>query len=161
MLRAMSGAETPAVHPDRRPDHAAEASPAPPDLRGLCAEANHLHRALFGGEAPPEVQRQYARALRDAPLAESPRCDRPRLLERGADLEAIELALRRRTPANALTQRFHVLCYLVEARPESFERFVNEPPRFVTGTLALGLHALRSLYKLIKGRCLMRIHRVG
>jgi len=132
----------------------------PPDPRDLRAEANHLHRALFGGDAPEEVREQYASALQAAPLAEVPRCDLSRLIARGLDLEALELALRRRTRVNALSQRFQVLCYLAEARPEYYSRFVNESPRFLVGWLALGLHAVRSVYKLIKGRCLLRIHDV-
>jgi hypothetical protein len=131
-----------------------------PGLRDLRTEANHLHRALFGRDAPAEVQDQYARALQTAPLAEVPRCDLTALIERGVDLEALELALRRRARVNALTQRFQVLCYLAEARPEYYSRFVNEPPRFLVGWLTLGLHTARSVYKLIKGQWLLRIHDV-
>ena len=82
-------------------------------------------------------------------------------MERDVDLEAMELALRRRNPGNSLTQRFRVLCYLTEVRPEYFDRFVNETPGFVAGALTLGLLALRSLYKLAKGDILLWIHDVG
>jgi hypothetical protein len=125
------------------------------------AEANCLHRALFGRDAPEEVQTQYVNALQGAVLADFPRCDLGRLIERGIDLEALELALRRRARVNGLTQRFHALCYLVEVRPEYYARFVNEPPHFTTGVLVLAWHVIRSAYKLVKGRCLMWIHRVG
>jgi hypothetical protein len=127
------------------------------DLR---AEASYLHRALFGRDAPEEVQAQYASALGAAPLAEVPRCDLARLIARGVDLEAVELALRRRTRANGLTQRFHVLCYLAEARPDCYAHFVNEQPRFFLGWLALAWHGARSLYKLLKGRWLLSIHAI-
>ena len=151
----------PVTPPEPRADRARETPRPPPDPGRLRAEANHLHRALFGHDAPAEVQRQYADALQGAPLAEFPRCDLTRLMERGIDLEAIELALRRRARVNALTQRFHVLCYLVEVRPEYYPRFVNESSRFAVGWLTLGLHAARSVYKLVKGLCLLRIHGVG
>ena len=121
-------------------------------------EANHIHRALFGQDAPEEVHRQYASALEALPLTEWPRIDLERLIERGADLEALELALRRSRRRNALTQRFQVLCYLAEVRPDNFGRFVNERRRRPAGWLILGLHLLRSLYKLAKGRRLMRVH---
>jgi len=121
-------------------------------------EANHIHRALFGHDAPEEVQRQYASALEALPPADWPRIDLERLIERGADLEALELALRRSRRRNALTQRFQVLCYLAEVRPDNFGRFVNERRRWPAGWLILGLHLLRSLYKLAKGRRLMRVH---
>jgi len=124
----------------------------------LRVEANHIHRALFGHDAPEEVQRQYASALEAPPLADWPRVNLDRLIERGADLEALELALRRSRRRNALTQRFQVLCYLAEVRPDNFGRFVNERRRWSAGWLILGLHLLRSLYKLAKGRRLMRVH---
>jgi hypothetical protein len=124
----------------------------------LRVEANHIHRALFGHDAPEEVQRQYASALEAAPLADWPPINLERLIERGVDLEALELALRRSRRRNALTQRFQVLCYLAEVRPDNIGRFVNERCRRPAGWLILGLHLLRSLYKLAKGRRLMRVH---
>ncbi len=133
----------------------------PEELEGLRAQANYLHRALFGREAPDEVRRQYASVLHCAALAATPRNDLARLMERHVDLEAMEVALRRRNPDNSLTQRFRVLCYLAEARPEYFDRFVNETPAFVVGALTLGFLTLRSLYKLVKGDLLLRIHDVG
>jgi hypothetical protein len=130
------------------------------ELEQLRAQADSLHRALFGREAPDEVRLQYATVLRRAALADTPRCDLAGLIERGVDLEAMEAALRRRNPGNALTQRFRVLCYLTEARPEYFERFVNETPAPVIGTLTLVVLTVRSLYKLAKGHLLLWIHDV-
>ena len=124
----------------------------------LRIEANQIHRALFGHDAPDEVRRQYAGALEALPLADWPRIDLGRFIERGDDLEALELALRRSRRRNAVTQRFEVLCYLAEVQPDNFERFVNERRRRPAGWLILGLHVLRSLYKLAKGRRLMRAH---
>jgi hypothetical protein len=121
-------------------------------------EANHIHRALFGQDAPEDVHQQYASALETLPLTDWPRIDLERLIERGADLEALELALRRSRRHNALTQRFQVLCYLAEVRPDNFGRFVNERRRWSAGWIILGLHLLRSLYKLAKGRRLLRVH---
>ena len=124
----------------------------------LRADANYLHRALFGRDAPEEVQRQYARVLEAQPLADWPRLDLQRLVAHGVDLEALELALRQRRRPDALTQRFQVLCYLAEVRSENFGRFVTERRRLAAGWLSLTLHLLRSLYKLAKGRWLMRVH---
>lgn len=139
----------------------ADATDAPKlDEQRLLMEAKHLHRALLGGEAPEEVRRQYARALQGAALAGFPRCDLTGLIERGVDVEALELALRRVARVNALTQRLHVLCYLVEIRAESFPLFVNERSSLLGGWFALGWHTVRSFCKLIKGRWLMRVYHV-
>jgi hypothetical protein len=132
-----------------------------PDPQRLWAEADYLHGALFGRQAPDEVRRQYATVMRRAWLAEVPRCDLTTLIERRVDLEAMEAALRRKSPVNSLTQRFHTLCYLVEVRPEYFDRFVNERPAHAAGIVTLGLHTLRALYKMVKGGLLLRIHHVS
>ena len=131
-----------------------------PDPARLPAEADRLHRVLFGRPAPDAVRRQYASIIGRAPLAARPRCNLAELIDRGVDLEALELALRRRSTLNSLTQRFQTLCYLVEVRPEYFGRFVNERRAWASGTLLLAFETLRSLYKLIKGRILLRIHDV-
>lgn len=126
----------------------------------LRAEANQLHRALFGGDAPTDVQAQYEGAIAGHALAGFPSADLSPLIERGVDVEALEIALRRINPVNALTQRVHVLCYLVEARPEYFDRFMAERASFARGLVTLALHSLRSAHKLVKGRWLIRIHHV-
>jgi hypothetical protein len=140
---------------------AAISAAVPSGAARLHAEANRLHRAFFGCDAPVEVQRQYASALAAAGIADCADPVLAGLLERRVDLEALEIALRRRSQGNPLTQRFHVLCYLVEARPDYFDRFVNERPRFASGVLTLVLHVARSAYKLIKGGCLLWVHHVG
>jgi hypothetical protein len=124
----------------------------------LYQEANHLHRALFGGHAPDQVRRQYVEAIHGATVSDSLRLDLRQLIERGVDLEALELALRRVRPLNPLTQRFRVISYLAEVRPENYGRFVTERRRFFTGWWTLGIHLVRSFYKLAKGQRLLRIH---
>lgn len=123
----------------------------------LGAEADRLHRLLFGGPAPEEVRRQYAAALGNAPLAENI----ARAWTSGADLEALELALRKIDPANQLTRRFRTLCYLVEARPEYFARFVAARKSFAAGIFTLGWSALRTIYKTAGGAYLLRKHGLG
>jgi hypothetical protein len=149
--------ESPLPAPSARAAPAAGSAPSA-DMARYRAEARAIHRTLFGRDAPERLQQQYARAIAPSPLADWPRLDLERLLERGVDLEALELALRRSHRVNALTQRFHVVCYLAEAQPENFARFINERRHPLTGWLILGWHGLRSLYKLHKGRRLMQIH---
>jgi hypothetical protein len=123
----------------------------------LGREADHIHRALFGRAAPADLQRQYVSAMRDAPVVSAfPPLDR--LMEADVDLEALELALRRRQPRNALTQRFQVVCYLAEVQPANYGRFVTERRRFLEGALTLGMHVVRSMFKLVKGRWLLHVH---
>jgi hypothetical protein len=122
----------------------------------LRAEADLLHAVLFGGAAPEEIHRQYAEALRAASTAPI-----EKLLSAGVDLEALELALRKKNPFNPLTQRFRVLCYLAEARPGYFHRFVADRRGFFSGFFAVAFFALRSVYKALKGNYLARKHAIG
>jgi hypothetical protein len=124
-------------------------------------EANAIHRALLGCDAPVDLRHQYASALQMAGLGHRAGIDVGRLIDRDADLEAIEIALRRDDPRNPLTQRFHVVCYLAEVRPENYSRFVNERRRCIAGSLTLAGHLFRSAYKYVKGRCLLRSHDIG
>jgi hypothetical protein len=125
----------------------------------LAREAEVFHRILFGRAAPDEVRRQYAAALAANPISRGG--DIEALIGAGVDLEAVEYALRKKNPANPLTERFRVLCYLVEARPEYFDRFVAERRSFFSGVLALAFHTVRSIYKAIKGGFLARRHGIG
>jgi len=124
-------------------------------------EAPHIYRALFGGEAPESLRSLYTAALESAPLASWPEIDVCCLAAKGADLEAIELALRRRAPRNALSQRFQVMTYLAEVRAEHYGTFINEESRFVRGILALTTHTGRSFYKWLKGCRLLKVHGIG
>jgi hypothetical protein len=129
---------------------------APGAAEKLRAEADRLHAVLFGGGAPEEIRRQYADALRAASLAPI-----DKLLRAGVDLEAMEIALRKKNPFNPLTQRFRVLCYLAETRPGYFHRFVAERRGFFSGFFAVAFFALRSVYKALKGNYLARKHAIG
>jgi hypothetical protein len=136
-----------------------EPTGAPAISESLGAEADRFHSILFGGSAPEEIKRQYAAALQALPIA--PMESLETLLESGADFEAMELALRKKNPFNPLTQRFRVLCYLVEPRPDYFHRFVGERRAFLAAAGAMFFAALRSIYLGIKGRYLVRKHGVG
>jgi len=127
-------------------------------LESLALEANHLHRALFGCDAPEELRCQYADAVTSAPLAAVPPVEMARLIADRVDLEALELAMRRRHPRNALTQRFQVVCYLAEARTGNYDRFVSDDRRIFAAWLTLVGHVVRSAYKLAKGHVLLRSH---
>jgi len=77
--------------------------------------------------------RQYARVLKLHQFVDWPRLDVGRLAAHGVDLEALELALRRRRRLNALTQSFQVVCCLAEVRSDNFSRFVTELRRVPAG----------------------------
>jgi len=115
----------------------------------LAREADRIHRILFGVAASEELKRRYAAAIASVPADVTQHG--ALTFDAGADLEAIEFALRRKNPFNPLTQRFRVVTYLAEIEPAHFTRFVAERRRFWAGAGALVRAAARTVYLGLKG----------
>lgn len=128
------------------------------DPTQLRREASALHRAAFSRDISEEVARRYAEAHAIAlpQLDISQRRWMRQVLENGADLEAIEFALRKQKPDHVLCQKLKLLIYITEAFPEYYADFVNEAPRRASAFWWLALHGLRTLCKRFKARRLLR-----
>ena len=121
----------------------------------LRAEAEAIHRAIFGREAPAEVARHYAAAHAHA-MTKVTDAEREWMARAaGSDLEALEVALRKRRPDHVLCRKFRLLATVAEASPESYGDFVNETPRRAGAFAVLAWHWARSLLKSLKGRILL------
>ncbi|HTM08805.1 MAG TPA: hypothetical protein VL754_10480 [Verrucomicrobiae bacterium] len=120
----------------------------------IAREADLIHRILFGADAPEALKRRYADALKSAP--DGADALDGALFERNGDLEAIEFALRRKNPSNALTRRFRIMCYLAEVEAEYFAHFVAERNQFSAGVGALLRAGMRAVYLGMKGAYLAR-----
>lgn len=128
------------------------------EARALAAEAQALHRSVFGGSAPPLLVESYVAAHRVV----RPGADAGvrRAIERELDLEALELYWRIRRPEHALVQKAQILVYLAEALPEYQTRIVGETRRTDWALWRLGGHGLRSLAKYVRGAYLILRHRL-
>ena len=128
----------------------------------LYREAEVFHQAIFGRPVPGDIREAFVSAnkllLKDNKKVTPVRIEL--ILRRSLDVEAIEFALRRRNPQNLLTKKLLILCYLAESRSVYFGTFVNEQYRPVRAFIKLSFATFRSVYKLLKGRCLMRIYNV-
>ncbi len=128
------------------------------DPAQLRREASALHRAVFSRDVFEEVARRYAEAHRivllrvDITESEWMR----RVLEKRADLEALEVVLRSRQPDHVLCHKFKLLIYIAEAFPEYYVDFVNEERRRAGGFYSVAFHGVRTIYKYLKGRWLLR-----
>ncbi len=135
--------------PDRHNSHVTPPHPNPQGTGAHEREALRMHDCFLGGTAPEDLIATYAAARarvlpeRDA-LVEQ-------VIECGADLRAVELALRRRDPANALTKRALLILSLAEARPEYFWRFVEHRPSRARAWTRLAVAVPRYLYQRTKG----------
>lgn len=126
----------------------------------LFREAEVFHQAVFGRPVPGDIREEFVSAnkilLKDAIRVTPVRINL--ILERSLDVEAIEFALRRKDPQNLLTRKLLILCYLTESRSAYFRTFVNDRYRPVTGFIKLSFAVVRSVYKLVKGHCLIRLY---
>jgi hypothetical protein len=132
------------------------------DAEALAREARYLHQAVFRGAIPEEVVERYIRAHDAFPSVrtEAARRTLDVILSRNLDPEAIELALRVRKGNPALTQKFQILCYLVEVRSAYYPYFVNQRPGAARAAGAMLRAAMYSLGKLLKGCYLVRRYRL-
>jgi len=126
------------------------------NAEALQAEAQALHRALFGSDAPDEIARRYAGAHDHAltRISDDERAWMARALR--SDLEALELAVRLLRPGHVLTRKMKALAYVAEAFPDYYDRFVNGTPRRARAFLTLGWHAARTAVKFLKGWLLLK-----
>lgn len=130
------------------------------DEPSLQAEAVALHRALFGREVPAEIARRYVEAHAHA-LTRVTGAEREWMARAlGADLEALEIAVRGARGDHVLTRKMRLLAYLCEASPEYYADFVNEEPRRARALCALGGHLARTAYKRLKGWFLRKVRRL-
>lgn len=108
--------------------------------------------------APGPLVRRYRELHRSCAIEgnEALPVDVGRLLDRGLDLEALELALRARERDNTLTRKLQALCTLAEVRGAYFGRFVQRRDARLAPFAALLWLGVRSLYKRAKGHWLLR-----
>ena len=128
----------------------------------LFREAEFFHQAIFGRPIPTDIRDAFVSAnkilLQDTSKVTPVKIDL--IVERSLDVEAIEFALRRSNPQNLLTKKLLILCYLTESRSAYFTTFVNEQHQPVKGFIKLSFATFRSVYKLLKGRFLIRVYGV-
>jgi hypothetical protein len=125
----------------------------------LVAECRRLALSLFGIDPPATLVASYQRAVLQSVAGTGAAADEERVaaaVRRGADLEALEFAWRRRDPKNLLSRKAHLLAFLLETDPRSVHRFVLERPQRLRAPLALAAALARAPWKAWKGRRLLR-----
>jgi len=128
----------------------------------LTEEAVYMHKLFFGATAPVEVVRQYVAANLRCPLAAdgSESGAIHKIVTRELDAEAIEFVLRCRRQSRTLTQKVHILFYLVEVRTHYSSWFVSTAPGRWRALAAVAWALLRSSWKYAKGSYLVWRHRL-
>ncbi len=126
-------------------------------------EARRLFRAIFRTE-PPLLFCQWFTKVPESvfpPFTPGMWKSYRRVLSRGPDLEALELASRLTGRNRILVYKFRLVIYLAECCPELRDYFINRrdlPTIVAWGTLATA--KLHTLWKLVKGLALL-VHYPG
>ena len=126
----------------------------------LASQARYFHQAFFKGELDQEVIDRYIAANRHCFPDIDARSKRlaDRVVSERLDVEAVEFVLRRTRHNTIVTKKLNILFYLVEVRSRYFSLFVNEEKRRLRALVSLGLSAAAAVYKLAKGKYLLRKH---
>jgi len=131
----------------------------------LKRESRYFYRLLFRREITHRVEALYCDAHEfvchgQAEKGQSSvmQVDIDRILDYQLDAEAIELALRPRR--SNLQQKLHLLVYLAEQSPDTYDTFVLSRNSKLLGMTLLTFSLVRSAYKLCKGYYLLARYRL-
>ncbi len=121
-------------------------------------EAERIYRAIFRTPIPSDVRDRYYKATHTLFTGYSPEKDQAfaELLRNVSDLEALEIAARRKNKIPRLVNRFQLMVHLAENLPANQRIFVNSYDQRISGFFSLGLGSVRTLYKFVKGCFLLR-----
>jgi hypothetical protein len=121
-------------------------------------EADRIYRAIFRKPISSTVRDRYYRAV-DSVLPDFSTHENrafAEALKTVSDLEALELAARRRNKMPLLIARFRLMVHLAETLPANQSVFINSFNRRMSGYISLAFGGVRTLYKNLKGRYLLR-----
>ena len=120
----------------------------------LIEEAEYFHRSVFSTPISPKVLKKYIAANEKKIPGSDERIRK--LVTKKADIEAVEMAWRFRSPRNVLSKKIHILIYLAETTPENFPLFFNTKNKRFSSLILLAWHFFRSVIKFIKGKILLK-----
>jgi hypothetical protein len=124
----------------------------------LSEEAGYFYKKIFSAPAPRQTIEKYI-AVNLNKIPHAHRGIRELVLKK-ADIEAIEMAWRFKSPRNVLTKKIHILLYLAETTPENFPVFINTKNKRFFSFIVLAYHLIRSIGKFLKGIFLLKRHRL-
>lgn len=121
-------------------------------------EAERIYHAIFRKPIPSQVKDRYYRASDILFSGFSPEENQilKKALRDVSDLEALEIAARRKNKMPLLVSRFQLIVHLAESLPANQSVFVNSSDRRISSYISLVFGGVRTLYKCFKGRFLLR-----
>ena len=122
----------------------------------LSDEVSYLYHSLFKSSIPDALKTKYIRAhefIIPSGTVEQVKAIK-KIIKFNLDVEAVELAFRKKDLQHPLLQKIKILIYLMECDSKYYHLFINERASFLEAIFALLYHSFYTSYKLIKGKIL-------
>lgn len=134
------------------------------DNNELARECEYLCRSIFGRVPDRQIGHMYIQANRTVFSHRKASPHERYLIDQCVvqklDAEAAELFLRMKSPKNALSQKAHIISYLLETNPKHYSVFINETRACTYAWATLTFFIARSVIKTLKGLfIILRIER--
>jgi hypothetical protein len=124
-------------------------------------EFRFFERKLFGPGSSADVAELYVKACESVfagvPAGAASAYDEFILsaIHEELDIEALELALRRKLRRNLLSQHVAVFLYVLEIHSAHYSKFHNDRRSRTAAYFALSFHVFRSIWKLLQGQMIL------
>jgi hypothetical protein len=128
------------------------------DLQKLEKEAQYICEKMFNGKKLSQDSVENYVHFNKLNFKTNQEIDINSIVDKKLDIEAIEFYLRLQKRNNVLTQKVHALIYLIEIQKDFYYDFYVKKDSFLVGFTNLVYYTIRSIYKLIKGFMLVRLH---
>jgi hypothetical protein len=125
-------------------------------------EAERIYYAIFNREIPATVQDHFeALSKKIESRYSKEEVDKYfESIQKTCDLEALEIASRYFKKLPILSEKFLIMVYLAETRPENYMVFVNEQPGVIRACISLISSLLRTGYKVAKGIIVLAVNKI-
>lgn len=124
-------------------------------------EAERIYEAIFKAPIPLSIEGRFHKASQElsSGYSDEEKNEYRLALSRVSDLEALELAARRKNRLPMLVSQFKLMVYLAETLPENTKFYLNLKNRRLIWPFSFAFSGLRSAIKLTKGLFLLRASR--
>ena len=122
------------------------------------SEAERIYRAIFRTSVPPVIEKRFYRACEVlfSTFSHEEQREYVKALEKVSDLEALELAARKRRKLPLVVSRFRLMVYLAETLPQNQGFFIQSFNKKGHSFFSLSAGGIRTSFKFIKGWFLLK-----
>lgn len=126
------------------------------------SEAERIYYAIFNQQIPTSIRTHFEVLSKriESRYSEEEVSKYFKAIKKTCDLEALEVASKHLKKLPVLSEKFKIMVYLAETRPENYNIFVNEQPGFIQACISLISSVLRTGYKVAKGMVILTVNKI-